>query len=64
MANSEIITWVLGGICAVVFWLVVSNAQQDRKLAIIETKLDSMKATLELFLKNEMDALKEIIAKK
>lgn len=46
-----------------VFWLVVSNAQQDRKLAIIETKLDSMKATLELFLKNEMDALKEIIAK-
>jgi hypothetical protein len=64
MENSQIITWVLGGICGVVFWLVISNSKQSQKLAVIETKVDSLKTTLELFLKSEIDILKEFISKK
>lgn len=64
MENTELITWVLGVMAAVIGWLVISNVSQDRKLAIIETKLDSIKSTVELFLKTEMDTLKELVTKR
>lgn len=67
MENWEIIKWILGGFGAVIAWLVMNNIQQDRKLAVIEKsvqhvgeKVDELKDTLNLFLKTEMDTLKEL----
>lgn len=64
MENSEIITWVLGIICAVVAWLLKDNVQQGKKLVAIETKLDFLTNQVSLFLKTEMDTLKELIDRK
>ncbi len=67
MENWEIIKWIFGGFGAVIAWLVMNNIQQDRKLAVIEKsvqhvgeKVDELKDTLNLFLKTEMDTLKEL----
>lgn len=64
MENSEVITWVLGVMAAVIGWLVLSNIQQDKKLAVIETKVDLLTHKVDLFLKTEMDTLKELAARK
>ena len=63
MENSEVITWVLGVMAAVIGWLVLSNIQQDKKLAVIETKVDLLTHKVDLFLKTEMDTLKELAAR-
>lgn len=64
MENAEVITWVLGVMAAVIGWLVLSNIQQDKKLAVIETKVDLLTHKVDLFLKTEMDTLKELAARK
>jgi len=67
MENAQIITWVLGIMAAVIGWLVLNNIQQDKKLISIEglvtetgKKVDELKTTLNLFLKSEIDTLKEL----
>ncbi len=71
MENGEIIKWVLGCFGAVIAWLVINNLQQDKKLISIENtvgnverKVDRMSDQLSMFLKQEIDTLKELIAKK
>jgi hypothetical protein len=56
-----------GGVLA---WLLLTNIQQTRKTAVIETILnqlmknsDALNLKLDLFLKSEVDTLKAIIEK-
>jgi hypothetical protein len=67
MENGEVIKWVLACIGGVIAWLVLNNIQQDKKLVsiektleIVEKKVDKLTDTLNIFLKNEIDALKEL----
>jgi alpha/beta superfamily hydrolase len=70
MENWEIIKWVLGAFGTVIAWLVINNLQQDKKLISIENtvgnvekKVDRLSDQLTLFLKNEIDALKDLANK-
>jgi hypothetical protein len=70
MENGEVINWVLASIGAVIAWLVLNNLQQDKKLIAIEGKVESIEGKLDklsdnlnLFLKTEIDTLKELAAR-
>lgn len=45
---------------AVLGWLALTNIQHTRKLAVIETVLEGLSKKIDLFLKTEIDTLKEI----
>lgn len=62
--------WVFGGFAAVIAWLVINNLQQDKKLISIEKtleavekKVDRVSDQLTIFLKNEIDTLKELMSR-
>lgn len=70
MENWEIMRWVFGGFAAVIAWLVINNLQQDKKLISIEKtleavekKVDRVSDQLTIFLKNEIDTLKELMSR-
>lgn len=44
----------------VMFWLVLTNNQHGKKLAVIEKTLDGLDSKMNLFLKTEIDTLKEL----
>lgn len=45
-------------------WLALTNIQHGKKLAVIEKVLDGLVHKMDLFLKTEIDTLKEIMNKK
>lgn len=45
---------------AVMGWLSLSNIQHGKKLAVIEKVLDGLVNKMDLFLKSEIDTLKEL----
>lgn len=48
----------------VMAWLALTNIQHGKKLAVIEKVLDGLVSKMDLFLKTEIDTLKEIARKK
>lgn len=44
-------------------WLILTNIQHGKKLAVIEKTLDGLVSRMDMFIKSEMDLLKEIIKK-
>jgi hypothetical protein len=44
-------------------WLVLTNIQHGKKLAVIEKVLDGLVIKMDLFLKTEIDTLKELAKK-
>jgi hypothetical protein len=44
-------------------WLILTNIQHGKKLAVIEKTLDGLVSRMDQFIKSEMDLLKEIIKK-
>lgn len=45
-------------------WLALTNIQHGKKLAVIERVLSGLENKMDLFLKTEIDTLKEIARKK
>jgi hypothetical protein len=48
----------------VLAWLALTNIQHGKKLAVIEKTLDQMVSKMDLFLKTEVDTLKELARKR
>lgn len=48
----------------VMAWLALTNIQHGKKLAVIEKVLDGLVTKMDLFLKTEIDTLKEIARKR
>ena len=44
----------------VLAWLALTNIQHGKKLAVIEKVLDGLVSKMDLFLKTEIDTLKDI----
>jgi hypothetical protein len=44
----------------VLAWLALTNIQHGKKLAVIEKVLDGLVTKMDLFLKTEIDTLKEL----
>jgi hypothetical protein len=44
----------------VMFWLALTNIQHGKKLAVIEKVLEGLDSKMNLFLKTEIDTLKEL----
>lgn len=44
----------------VLAWLALTNIQHGKKLAVIEKTLDGLTTKMDLFLKTEVDTLKEL----
>lgn len=51
---------IYGGVLA---WLSLTNIQHGKKLAVIEKVLDGLNYKMDLFLKTEVDTLKELLKK-
>lgn len=47
----------------VLAWLALTNIQHGKKLAVIEKVLDGLVNRVDLFLKTEVDTLKELVKK-
>jgi hypothetical protein len=47
----------------VLAWLAITNIQHGKKLAVIEKVLDGLVYKMDLFLKTEIDTLKELAKK-
>lgn len=47
----------------VLAWLALTNIQHGKKLAVIEKVLDGLVGRVDLFLKTEVDTLKELVKK-
>lgn len=47
----------------VLAWLALTNIQHGKKLAVIEKVLDGLVTKMDLFLKTEIDTLKDIAKK-
>lgn len=47
----------------VMFWLALTNIQHGKKLAVIEKVLEGLDSKMNLFLKTEIDTLKELAKK-
>lgn len=58
--NSDLWQMVLIPIAG---WLILTNIQHGKKLAVIEKTLDGLVSRMDQFIKSEMDMLKEIIKK-
>jgi hypothetical protein len=57
----EIFTLIYGGVLA---WLALTNIQHMKKLAVIEKVLEGLVLKMDLFLKSEIDVLKDIANRK
>jgi hypothetical protein len=44
-------------------WLALSNIQHGKKLAVMEKVLDALVLRIDLFIKTEVDTLKELVKK-
>ena len=44
-------------------WLALTNIQHGKKLAVIEKVLDGLVAKVDLFIKTEVDTLRELVKK-
>jgi len=71
MENGEALKLAFGVMVPVIGWLVLNNLQQDKKLISIEKtlenveeKLDKLTEKLNLFLKTEIDTLKDLAKSK
>lgn len=58
--NSDLWQMVLIPIAG---WLILTNIQHGKKLAVIEKTLDGLVSRMDQFIKGEMDLLKEMIKK-
>jgi BMFP domain-containing protein YqiC len=77
MERWEIIATALGIYAPLMAWLALNNIQHGKKISVmenmaaqtdktlqnIEKQIQSMSNRLDLFLKNELDTLKEILKK-
>lgn len=60
MDFKEVYTLLYGAVLA---WLSLTNIQHGKKLAVIEKVLDGLVSRFDIFLKNEIDILKDIAKK-
>jgi hypothetical protein len=61
MEAWQAILTLYGGVLA---WLALTNIQHMKKLAIIEKTLDGLVSQVNLFIKTEVDTLKELAKRK
>lgn len=66
MDHSTLI-WFLGGMSACVFFLFIDRIREGKRITVMETKMDAiiksidtLSGRVDLFLKTEVDTLKEI----
>jgi hypothetical protein len=65
--DTSTLIWFLGGMSACVFFLFVDRMREGKRITVMETKMDAIIASLDnlsnrvdLFLKTEVDTLKEL----
>lgn len=57
MESWQVISLLFGG---VIGYLAINSIQQGKQLAVMSKQLDTLQMQVSLFLKNEVDTLKEI----
>jgi hypothetical protein len=65
--DTSTLIWFLGGMSACVFFLFVDRMREGKRITVMETKMDAIISSLDnlsnrvdLFLKTEVDTLKEL----
>lgn len=65
--DQSTLIWFLGGMSACVFFLFIDRMREGKRITVMETKMDSiiksidnLSVRVDLFLKTEVDTLKEL----
>jgi hypothetical protein len=61
MEESELVIWVLGGFGLILFTVATMTMQTKIQIAVLQKTVDILLVKMDKFLKDEMDALKDIV---